>query len=80
MEKGASMKRDLYDFITPPDTPKEAHTTMYYFPHQQKSGLGLWPAGPAFRELPCMVVHYDKAGNLLFTRFVFKDGTWRDEK
>lgn len=22
----------------------------------------------------------DKAGNLLFTRFIFKDGTWRDEK
>jgi hypothetical protein len=74
------MKRDLYDFITPPDTPKEAHTTMYYFPHQQKSGLCLQPTGPAFRELPCMAVHYDKAGNLLFTRFIFKDGTWRDEK
>jgi hypothetical protein len=77
---GGRMKRDLYDFITPPDTPKEAHTTMYYFPHQQKSGLGLQPAGPAFKELPCMAVHYDKAGNLLFTRFIFKDGTWRDEK
>jgi hypothetical protein len=73
------MKRELYDFLIPPDTPKGVHTTVYYFPHQKKSGLGLQPRGPAFREPPCMAVHYDKDGNLLFTRFIFKDGTWRDE-
>jgi hypothetical protein len=28
------MKRELYDFTTPPDVPKEVVTTMYYFPHQ----------------------------------------------
>jgi hypothetical protein len=74
------MKRDLYDFITPPDTPKEAYSTMYYFPHQQKSGVGLYPRSPAFNNLPCMAAHYDLGGNLMFTRFIFKDGTWRDEK
>jgi hypothetical protein len=26
-----------------------------------------------------MAAHYDKEGALLFTRFIFKDGTWRDE-
>jgi len=74
------MKRDLYDFTTPPDTPKEAYTTMYYFPHQQKSSVGLPSRSPALNNLPCMAAHYDKDGNLLFTRFIFKDGTWRDEK
>jgi hypothetical protein len=72
------MKRELYDFTTPPSTPKEAHTTMYYFPHNQHTGLGLQPTAPAFREPPCMAVHYDKDGKLLFTRFIFTDGTWRD--
>jgi hypothetical protein len=57
------MKRDLYDFITPPDTPKEAYSTMYYFPHQQKSGVGLYPRSPAFNNLPCMAAHYDLGGN-----------------
>ena len=74
------MKRDLYDFTTPPDTPEEAHTTMYYFPHQHKSSVGLPSRSPAFNNLPCMAAHYDLGGNLLFTRFIFKDGTWRDEK
>jgi hypothetical protein len=74
------MKRDLYDFVVPPDTPTEAHTTMYYFPHAQKSSLGLPSRSPAYSEPPCMAAHYDKDGNLLFIRFIFKDGTWRDEK
>ena len=78
--KGASMKRDLYDFTTPPDTPKEAHSTMYYFPHEYKSSVGLQSRSPALNNLPCMAAHYDLSGNLLFTRFIFKDGTWRDEK
>jgi hypothetical protein len=72
------MKRELYDFTTPPDTPAQAYTTLYYFPHGQKSSLGLHPRSPAHHEPPCMVVHYDNDGNLLFTRFIFKDGTWRD--
>jgi hypothetical protein len=25
------------------------------------------------------VANYDKDGNLLYTRFIFKDGTWRDD-
>jgi hypothetical protein len=74
------MKRDLYDFTIPPDTPKEAHSTMYYFPHEYKSSVGLQPRSPALNNLPCMAAHYDLGGNLLFTRFIFKDGTWRDEK
>ena len=73
------MKRELYDFITPTDTPKEAVTTMYYFPHQKSSGMGLPSRAPAYHEPPCMAAHYDKDGNLLFTRFIFKDGTFRDE-
>ena len=74
------MKRDLYDFTTPPDTPEEAHTTMYYFPYRRKSAMSLYPRSPALNNLPCMAAHYDLDGNLLFTRFIFKDGTWRDEK
>jgi hypothetical protein len=74
------MKRDLYDFTIPPDTPKEAHSTMYYFPHEYKSSVGLQSRSPALNNLPCMAAHYDLNGNLLFTRFIFKDGTWRDEK
>ena len=74
------MKRELYDFTIPPDTPKEVHTTMYYFPWPIPSSQGLVPRGPAFREPPCMAVHYDKEGNLLFTRFIFSDGTWKDDR
>lgn len=78
MRKGASVKRELYDFTIPPDMPKDVHTTVYYFPNQKKSSLGLQPTGPAFRDPPCMAVHYGKDGSLMFTRFIFKDGTWRD--
>jgi hypothetical protein len=74
------MKRELYDFTVPPDTPKEAVTTMYYFPHDKGSSRGLYPTAPAFREPPCMAAHYDKDGNLLFTRFIFRDGTYKDDK
>jgi hypothetical protein len=75
-----NMKRELYDFTVPPDTPKDVYTTMYYFPHDKGSSRGLYPTAPAFREPPCMTAHYDKDGNLLFTRFIFKDGTYRDEQ
>ena len=73
------MKRELYDFTTPPDTPKEAVTTLYYFPHQKKCGMGLQYRAPAYNDPPCMAAHYDSDGILLFTRFIFKDGTWRDD-
>ena len=73
------MNRELYDFTTPPDTPKEVHTTMYYFPHQRASSIGLQSRAPAYNQLPCMAAHYNKEGNLLFTRFIFKDGTYRQE-
>jgi hypothetical protein len=73
------MKRELYDFTTPPDVPKEVVTTMYYFPHQTSSSMGLPSRAPAYNDPPCMAVHYDTYGRLLFTRFIFKDGTWRDE-
>ena len=72
------MKRELYDFTTPSDVPKEAVTTMYYFPHQTASSMGLQSRAPAYNDPPCMAVHYDTYGRLLFTRFIFKDGTWRD--
>ena len=72
------MKRELYDFTTPPDTPTEAVKTLYYFPHQTASSMGLQPRAPAYNEPPCMAAHYDKDGKLLFTRFIFKDSTWRD--
>jgi len=74
------MKRDLYDFTISPDMPKELHTTLYYFPHKKKSSTSIPPTGPAFRDPPCMAVHYDIDGNLLFTRFIFRDGTWKDDK
>lgn len=74
------MKRELYDFIIPPDTPKEADTTMYYFPHERASSLGLQSRAPAFGKPPCMAAHYDHEGKLLFTRFIFSDGTWKDDK
>ena len=73
------MNRELYDFTTPPDTPANAHAAMYYFPHQKASGTGLQARAPAYHEPPCMAAHYDIDGNLLFTRFIFSDGTWRDE-
>jgi len=74
------LNRELYNFTTPPDTPKEAHTTMYYFPHKELSSTGLPSRAPAYNKLPCMAVHYDKDGKLLFTRFVFEDGTYRDSQ
>ena len=74
------MKREQYDFLIPPDLPKEVAQTMYYFPHRAESSLALVPRGPAQNELPCMAAHYDKDRNLLFTRFIFKDGTYKDEK
>jgi len=72
------MKRELYDFTTPPDS-KGAHVSLYYFPHSKQSSIGLQSRAPAYNEPPCMVANYDKEGNLLYTRFIFKDGTWRDE-
>jgi hypothetical protein len=72
------MKRELYDFTTPPDS-KGAHASLYYFPHNKQSSIGLQSRAPAYNEPPCMVANYDKEGNLLYTRFIFKDGTWRDE-
>ena len=74
------MKREQYDFLIPPNMPKEVHKTMYYFPHRTESGLMLAPRAPAHNELPCMAAHYDKNRNLLFTRFIFKDGTYKDEQ
>jgi hypothetical protein len=68
------MKREQYDFLIPPDLP------MYYFPHRTESSLALAPRGPAQNELPCMAANYDEYRNLLFTRFIFKDGTYKDEK
>jgi len=73
------MKREQYDFLIPPDLPKEVKHTMYYFPHRTESSLALAPRGPAQNELPCMAAHYDENRNLLFTRFIFKDGTYKDE-
>jgi len=52
---------------------------LYYFPHNKQSGIGLQSRAPAYNEPPCMVANYDKEGNLLYTRFIFKDGTWRDD-
>ena len=72
------MNRELYDFTTPPDTPKEAVTTLYYFPHKKYSSMGLQPLAPAYNEPPCMAVHYDKDKTLLFTRFIFEDGSYWD--
>jgi hypothetical protein len=74
------MKREQYDFLIPPDLPKEVKHIMYYFPHRTESSLALVPRGPAQNELPCMAAHYDKNRTLLFTRFIFKDGTYKDEK
>lgn len=74
------MKRSLYDFTIPPDMPKEVASTLYYFPHEKKNSLSIMPTGPAFKEPPCMAAHYDKEGNLLFTRFIFSDGTYKDDK
>ena len=74
------MKRSLYDFITPPDMPKEVSSTVYYFPHEKKFNLSIAPGAPAYREPPCMAVNYDKEGNLLFTRFIFSDGSYKDDK
>ena len=74
------MNRELYDFTTPPDTPPEAVTTMYYFPHKKASSTGLQSRAPAYNEPPCMAVHYDKDGALLFTRFIFEDGSYRDSR
>jgi hypothetical protein len=72
------MTRDVYDFLTPPGMPKGLHTTVYYFPHQQYKSTAIPPTGPAFRDPPCMAVHYDKDGNLLLTRFIFEDGSFKD--
>lgn len=73
------MNRGLYDFTVPPDTPKEAHTTHYYFPHKKQTSMGIQMRGPAYQNPPCMAVHYDKDGILLFTRFIFKDGSYKDD-
>jgi hypothetical protein len=74
------MKREQYDFLIPPDLPKEVAHIMYYFPHRTESSLALAPRAPAMNELPCMAANYDEYRNLLFTRFIFKDGTYKDEK
>jgi hypothetical protein len=74
------MTRDLYDFTTPPDMPEGLYTALYYFPHEKNNSMSIPPTGPAFKDPPCMAVHYDKDGNLLLTRFIFKDGTWKDDK
>ena len=74
------MKREQYDFLIPPNMPKEVKHTMYYFPHRAETSLTLAPRAPAHCELPCMAAHYDEDRVLLFTRFIFKDGTYRDEQ
>ena len=73
------MKREQYDFLIPPNMPKEVVDSMYYFPHKTGSSLALVPRAPAHNELPCMSAHYDKNRKLLLTRFIFKDGTYKDE-
>lgn len=74
------MNRELYDFTTPPDTPANAHTTLYYFPPVEKNSVMLQPRAPAYNKPPCMAIHYDIYGKLLFTRFIFSNGTWKDDK
>ena len=74
------MKREQYDFLFPPNMPKEVKHTLYYFPHEAQSSLGIVSRAPAHNELPCMVANYDENRDLLFTRFIFKDGTYKDEK
>jgi hypothetical protein len=70
------MKR--YDATRPPEQPEGVHTTQYYFPPQKKPGVSIPFRGPDFNEAPCMALHYDKDGNLLLTRFIFSDGTYKD--
>ncbi len=66
----------VYDHMRPPDQPKDVYATQYFFPPQKHAAL-LFPSAP-WKEGPRMALHYDREGNLLLTRFIFKDGTWVD--
>lgn len=66
----------LYDYQRQPNMPEGVHTQMWFFPNKKKSGIlhtrAPWTDGPA------MVCCYDKDDNLILTRFVNSDGTYKD--
>jgi hypothetical protein len=67
---------DIYDYQHPPGMPDGVHTTQYFFPQEKKREF-LYSSAP-WTDAPCMALHYDKDGNLLLTRFIFRDGVYRD--
>ena len=66
----------LYDYQRPPEQPEGVHMTLYFFPPEKKA-TNLYPKA-AWNDGPCMALHYDKDDNLLLTRFINSDGTYKD--
>ena len=66
----------LYDYQRPPEQPEGVHMTLYFFPPEKKT-TSLYPKA-AWNDGPCMAPHYDKDDNLLLTRFINSDGTYKD--
>ena len=67
---------EQYDYQRPPEQPDGVHSIQWYFaPANKKATLtssAPWLQGPA------MVCHYDKDDNLILTRFINSDGTYKD--
>ena len=66
----------LYDYQRPPNMPEGVHKSLWFFPNKKESSL-LAPKAP-WTDGPAMVCSYDKDGNLINTRFVNSDGTYKD--
>jgi hypothetical protein len=66
----------LYDYQRPPEMPEGVYRLQYFFAQKKYKQL-LYPSAP-WLEGPCMVLMYDKDDNLLLTRFIFRDGTYKD--
>lgn len=67
---------EQYDYQRPPEQPEGVHVTLYFFPPKKKAS-SLSPRAP-WTDGPCMAAHYDKDDNLILTRFINSDGTYKD--
>ena len=66
----------LYDYQRPPNLPDGVYVSQWFFPSKKKREF-LYSSAP-WTDGPAMVCSYDKEGNLLNTRFVNSDGTYKD--
>lgn len=66
----------LYDYQNHPDMPEGTRLIQWYFA-PEKAVKTLATSAP-WTDGPAMVCFYNKDDNLLLTRFINSDGTYKD--